>query len=70
MSAAPKPSRKIDAALGSAAVLMILCCAIGPAVIGAAAGSFIGGWLGIACAVVLAAGVAPLLHRRNKNRSC
>jgi hypothetical protein len=70
MSTESKPSRKTDAAIGGAALLMILCCAIGPAVVGAAAGSLIGGWLGIACAVVLAGAVGLALHRRSKNKSC
>jgi hypothetical protein len=52
MSARPERS---DSVVAGAAALMILCCAIEPAVIGAAAGTVIGGWLGIACAVVLAA---------------
>jgi hypothetical protein len=47
---------------------MVLCCAVGPAVIGAAAGSVIGGWLGIACAIVLAAGTGLMLHRRRGRR--
>jgi hypothetical protein len=45
---------------------MVLCCAVGPAVIGAAAGSAIGDWLGIACAVVVAAFVGLFLHRRSR----
>jgi hypothetical protein len=49
---------------------MVLCCAVGPAVIGAAAGSAIGGWLGIACAVLVAALVGLFLHRRNRTRGC
>jgi hypothetical protein len=63
MSARPGRS---DSVVTGAAVLMILCCAIGPAVIGAAAGTVIGGWLGIACAMVLAATGAWLLHRRRR----
>jgi hypothetical protein len=47
---------------------MVLCCAVGPAVIGAATGSAIGGWLGIACAIVLAAIVGLILHRRTRTR--
>lgn len=70
MSAESKPSRKFDFAIGGGALLMILCCAVGPAVIGAAAGSAIGGWLGIACAVILAAAVGLFLHRRSKNKAC
>jgi hypothetical protein len=53
-----------------AAVLMVLCCAVGPAVLGAAAGGIIGGWLGIVCAVVLAAGVGLVLYRRRGRGVC
>jgi hypothetical protein len=53
----------VSAPVGGA-LLMVLCCAVGPAVIGAGAGSAIGGWLGIACALVLAGGAALLIHRR------
>lgn len=69
------PARLRDTAdLGPAAllgggVLVVLCCAAGPAVIGAVAGSSIGGWLGIACAVILAAGIALLVHRRTRPRN-
>jgi hypothetical protein len=58
--------RRSQTALWSAGVLMVLCCAVGPAVVGAVAGSAIGGWLGIACAVILAAGVGLVLHRRTR----
>lgn len=57
-----------DVALIGGGVLMVLCCAVGPAVIGAVAGSAVGGWLGIACAVILAAAVGLLLHRRMRKR--
>ena len=71
MSADSKPGRRTDAALLGGGVLMILCCAVGPAVIGAVAGSAIGGWLGIACAVLVAAAVGLILHRRTRSRgSC
>jgi hypothetical protein len=66
MSANPKP--RPNYALFGGGLLMVLCCAVGPAVIGAAAGSAIGGWLGIACAVILAAAVGLILHRRTRNR--
>jgi hypothetical protein len=68
MSATNERGRRSDAALAGAGVLMVLCCAVGPAVIGAVAGSAIGGWLGIACAVVLAAAVGLILHRRTRRR--
>jgi hypothetical protein len=61
-------ARRTDAALAAGGVLMLLCCAVGPAVIGAVAGTAIGGWLGIACAVLLAAGVGLALHRRARRR--
>ena len=71
MSANPKPGRGANCALFGGGLLMILCCAVGPAVIGAAAGSAIGGVLGIACAVILAAVVGLILHRRTRSRgSC
>jgi hypothetical protein len=53
-----------EVALTGAGLLMILCCAVGPAVVGAVAGGAIGGWLGIACAVLVAGLVALVLHRR------
>jgi hypothetical protein len=71
MSAPNKPGRRTDAALLGGGLLMVLCCAIGPAVIGAVAGSAVGGWLGIACAVILAAVIGLILHRRShKARGC
>ena len=67
MSATKRP-RAADAAVVGAGVLMVLCCAVGPAVVGAVAGSAIGGWLGIACAVVLAALAGVVVHRRARQR--
>jgi outer membrane lipoprotein SlyB len=58
-----------DRTVAAAAAAMILCCAVGPAALGAAAGDVIGGWLGIACAVVLAAVAGVLFHRRRRG-SC
>ncbi len=68
MSVEEKPRGRFDLAVVGGGVLMVLCCAIGPAVIGAVAGSAIGGWLGIACAVILAAVVGLVLHRRTRRR--
>ena len=62
------PPRRVDSLLAGGAVLMVMCCAVGPAVIGATAGSVIGGWIGVVCAVVLAATGAWLLHRRWRER--
>jgi hypothetical protein len=67
MSTTNEP-RRSDYALVGGGLLMVLCCAVGPAVIGAVAGSAIGGWLGIACAVILAAAVGLVLHRRTRRR--
>jgi hypothetical protein len=63
-------TRRADGVLASGAVLMILCCAVGPAVLGAAAGSVIGGWVGIACAVVVAGAFGLVVHRRRSPRRC
>jgi hypothetical protein len=67
MSRPETPPRSSTSILAGGAVLMVLCCAIGPAAIGAAAGGLIGGWLGVACAVVVAA-VAVLLLRSARGR--
>ena len=69
MSANPKPRRGANYALLGGGVLMVVCCAVGPAVIGAVAGSAIGGWLGVTCAVILAAVVGLILHRRTRSRA-
>jgi hypothetical protein len=63
-------ARRTDRVVVGAGVLAVLCCAVGPAVIGAAAGSAIGGWLGIAVACVLAAGVGVLLLLRRRRTGC
>jgi hypothetical protein len=68
MSSTNKPRSGIDLALAGGGLVMVLCCAAGPAVMGAVAGSAIGGWLGIACAVILAVAVGLLLHRRTRDR--
>jgi hypothetical protein len=71
MSAKTKPGQSSNFALVGGGLLMVLCCAVGPAVIGTVAGSAIGGWLGIACAVILAAVVGLTVHRRTRSRgSC
>jgi hypothetical protein len=70
MNGAEKSERRIDGVFAGAAVAMVLCCAVGPAVLGAAAGSIIGGWLGIVCAVVLAGGVGLVLYRRRGRGEC
>lgn len=62
------PRRQSDATLAGAGVLMVVCCAVGPAVLGAVAGSALGGWLGIACAGIVAAGLGLILHRRTRRR--
>jgi hypothetical protein len=66
----PAASQRSEGLIGAAAVFMVLCCAVGPAVLGAAAGGLIGGWLGIVCAVTVAAGIAVLVHRRRGKRRC
>ena len=63
-----QPARRGSGTLLGVGLLMVLCCAIGPAVIGAVAGSTIGGWLGITIACVLAASVALAVHLRRRGR--
>lgn len=55
--------------LGGVSVLMVLCCAVAPAAIGAIAGTALGGWLGIVVAVAVAATVVFVLRRRGP-RGC
>jgi hypothetical protein len=68
MSSDPPRRRGTDLALAGGGLLMVLCCAIGPALIGAVAGSAIGGWLGIACAAILATIVGLVVRRRTRTR--
>jgi hypothetical protein len=70
VSASGEPRRGGDGLLAGGAFLMILCCAVGPAAIGAAAGATVGGWLGIACAVLVAAIAGLFLHRRRGRDGC
>jgi hypothetical protein len=70
MSRRQTPASPSGSIFAGAAVLMVLCCAVGPAVVGAAVGGLIGGWLGIVCAVVLAALVVLLLRSRRGRGSC
>jgi drug/metabolite transporter (DMT)-like permease len=56
---------------GVAGVLMVLCCAVGPAVLGAAAGAAIGNMLGIAAAVLVALASVLLVRRwRGGGKAC
>jgi hypothetical protein len=68
MGTKEKSRGRSDVALIGGGVLMVLCCAVGPAVIGAVAGSAVGGWLGIACAVILAAAIGLVLQRRTRQQ--
>jgi hypothetical protein len=70
MSADPTDHRRSDLVLTGGGILMVLCCAVGPAVIGAVAGSAIGGWLGIACAVLVAAIIGLVLRRARARGRC
>jgi hypothetical protein len=67
---APEASRAANGVVTGAAILMVLCCAVGPAVLGAAAGSFIGGWVGIVCAILLSGVVGLVLVRRRGKDAC
>jgi hypothetical protein len=66
MLVSARENRGGDGLMAGGALLMIVCCVAGPAALGAAAGSAIGGWLGIACAVLLACLAGLLIHRRRR----
>ena len=68
MSARKEATKSSNGLFAGAGLLMVVCCAVGPAVIGAGAGSAIGGWLGILVACVAAAGVALVLYLRARRR--
>jgi len=73
MMSEPSQSRRpANLALVAGGLLIVLCCAVGPAVVGAVAvaGGLIGGWLGAASAVAVAVAVAVglVLQRRVRNR--
>ncbi len=68
MSAQEETPKRSNALLTGAGLLMVLCCAVGPAVIGAGAGAAIGGWVGIVVACVAAGAVGLLLYRRSVKR--
>jgi hypothetical protein len=70
MSRRQTPTSRPGSIFAGAAVLMVLCCAVGPAVLGAAIGGLIGGWFGITCAVVLAALAVLLLRSRRGRGGC
>lgn len=70
MSTPSPDSPRSIAGVTAAALIMIACCAAGPAALGALAGSVIGGWLGIVCAVVFAGAVGVLLERRRRAGGC
>ncbi|MEA2218733.1 MAG: hypothetical protein QOJ35_1359 [Solirubrobacteraceae bacterium] len=65
---ANRPLSRSDAAIAGAGILIVLCCVAGPAVLGVLAGSVIGGWLGIVCAVTSAAAIALVVRRRTSRR--
>lgn len=58
--------RRGSGAVAAFGLVMVLCCAIGPALIGAGAGSAIGGVLGVVVACAAAGTVALALHLRGR----
>ena len=71
MNATSRRPGPTGVALVGGGLLMVVCCAVGPAVVGAIAGGAVGGWLGIACAVILSAATALVLRRHTRQRgSC
>jgi hypothetical protein len=70
MSTAPAPASKADRFLLGGALVMVLCCAVGPAVIGVVASSAVGGGLGIVIACVVAAALGLGLYWRRRDKGC
>jgi hypothetical protein len=62
----PSPTRRRGDLLNAAALVVMAACCAAPAVLGAAAGSLVGDWLGVAVACVLAIGGLLVLPRRRK----
>jgi hypothetical protein len=70
MSTDRTPPRRSDRFLLGGAILMVLCCAVGPAVVGAIAGSAVGGGLGIVIACMVAAALGLGLYWRRRGKGC
>ena len=70
LSAREPAQRRGDSVLAGAALLMVVCCVAGPAVIGAAAGIVIGGWLGLAATCVAVGTIGMLLYLRRGKGGC
>ena len=70
MSAPDRETPRSGSLVAGGAVLMVICCAVGPAVLGAVAGGAIGGWLGVVCAVLVAAAAGLALRRRRGKAAC
>lgn len=73
MSESRAGSNKGSWALGVTGAVMAACCIAGPAVIGAVAGASLGGFAGVAVAIVLAlivAGSVALWRRRRGKPAC
>jgi len=71
MSSPTSPSRGSNSLFAATtAIVALLCCAPGPVFIGAGAWGLIGGWLGVACAVALAAAAGLLWHHWRGKRGC
>lgn len=68
MSARREATGSSTGLFAGAGLLMVLCCALAPALLGAGAGSVIGGWLGILAGCLLAAGVGLGLYLRRRTR--
>jgi hypothetical protein len=63
MSQPRSAPRRTDAITVAAATFLVICCAA-PTAVGAAAGSIIGGWLGIVAACLVAVAVSLAVRRR------
>lgn len=68
---ASRPSRT-GMLIGAGGLALMACCIVGPAIFGLAIGAALGGALDAGAAILLAVGVAVVLHRRRiaKGKRC
>lgn len=72
MSGNKRMSERSGALIGAGGLALAVCCIAAPAIFGVAVGATIGNALDIGAAVLVAVGVALVLHRRRsaKGKRC
>ena len=72
MNDGERVSGRSGALIGAAGLVLAMCCVAAPVLFGVAVGATLGGALDIAAAVLVAVGVAIVVHRRRaaKGKRC